>query len=236
VRISGSAVLVTGGASGIGAAIVDELRRAGAQVVIADRDDADVVVDLSEPGAAEQMVVQAVARLGPLDVLVNNAGGYRSPTYPANEEWRATIELNLLAAMEAIKAALPALANRSGCVVNIGSTAALGGQQYQGIEYAVAKAGLLRLTSALGTVEGVRVNCVCPHTVATEAVLRDLESRSLVEIAPPPPTILAVEEVVGAVRQLIEDDSLAGRVLLLVGGEEPRYLDEHSTSTAPRGS
>jgi NAD(P)-dependent dehydrogenase (short-subunit alcohol dehydrogenase family) len=54
---------VTGGASGIGAAIVAELRRAGAQVVVADRDRADVVVDLSEPGAAEQMVVQAVARL-----------------------------------------------------------------------------------------------------------------------------------------------------------------------------
>jgi 2-keto-3-deoxy-L-fuconate dehydrogenase len=236
VRFSGSGALVTGGASGIGAAIVADLRGAGAQVVVADREHADVLVDLSEPGAAEQMIVQAVARLGRLDVLVNNAGGYTSPTYPTNDDWRATIELNLLAAMEAIKSALPALAERSGCVVNIGSTAALGGQQYRGIEYAVAKAGLLRLTSALGTIEGVRVNCVCPHTVATEGVLRDLESRSLAEIAPLPPTILDVDEVVSAVRQLIEDDSLAGRVLLLVGGEEPRYLDEDSTSTAPKSS
>jgi hypothetical protein len=72
--------------------------------------------------------------------------------------------------------------------------------------------------------------------VATEGVLRDLESRSLAEIAPPPPTMLDVDAVVSAVRQLIEDDSLAGRVLLLVGGEEPRYLDEDSTSTAPASS
>jgi hypothetical protein len=77
------------------------------------------------------------------------------------------------------------------------------------------------------------VNCVCPHTVATEAVLRDLESRSLAEIAPPPATILEVDEVVGAARRFIENDSLAGRVLLLVGGEEPRYLDEDITSSAP---
>jgi NAD(P)-dependent dehydrogenase (short-subunit alcohol dehydrogenase family) len=233
VKIAGSAVVVTGGASGIGAAIVAELRGAGAHVVVADRDHADVVVDLGQPGAAEELIAQAVARLGGLDVLVNNAGGYASPTYPANDDWRATLELNLLAPMEAIRAALPALAKRPGCVVNIGSTAALGAGRYGGIEYAVAKAGLLRLTSALGTVDGVRMNCVCPHTVATEAVLRDLESRSLAEIAPPPTTILEVDEVVGAASRFIEDDSLAGRVLLLVGGEEPRYLDEDPTSSAP---
>jgi len=57
VRLSGSAALVTGGASGIGAAIVGDLRGAGAHVVVADREDADVLVDLSEPSAAEQMIV-----------------------------------------------------------------------------------------------------------------------------------------------------------------------------------
>jgi NAD(P)-dependent dehydrogenase (short-subunit alcohol dehydrogenase family) len=226
MNVRGSAVLVTGGASGIGAAIATDLRAAGAHVVTADRDLADVVVDLGEPGAAAWMVAQAVARLGRLDVLVNNAGGYTSPTYPENDSWRASVELNLLAPMEAIRAALPSLGEGSGCVVNIGSTAALGVQQYRGVEYAVAKAGLLRLTTALGTVENVRVNCVCPHTVATESVLRALKSRSIADLAPPPPTLLDVEEVVRAVRRLIEDDSFSGRVLVLVGGKDPRYLDE----------
>jgi 3-oxoacyl-[acyl-carrier protein] reductase len=217
MKISGSAALVTGGASGIGAAIVAELRRSGARVLVADRADADVIVDLSEPGAATRMVEEARARLGRLDVLVNNAGGYSSPTYPENDDWRAALELNLLAPMEAIKAALPALAERNGCVVNIGSSAALGDAPYRGVEYAVAKAGLLRLTSALGTTEGVRINCVCPHTVATDAVLESLKTRDLDEIAPPPATILRVDEVVRAVTRLVEDDSTSGQVVVLFG-------------------
>jgi NAD(P)-dependent dehydrogenase (short-subunit alcohol dehydrogenase family) len=215
VQLGGAAVLVTGGTSGIGAAIASDLRAAGADVVAPGLEDAD----LSRPGAAARLVADAVERLGRLDVLVNNAGGYTSPTYPANDDWRAALELNLLAPMEALRAALPALAARGGCVVNIGSSAALGDAPYDGVEYAVAKAGLLRLTSALGTVDGVRVNCVCPHTVATESVRKALETKTLAEIAPPPATILEVADVVRAVRQTIEDDGLSGRVLVLVGDE-----------------
>src|SRR5438132_1186166 len=91
-----------------------------------------------------------------------------------------------------------------------------------GIGAAIAR--VIRLTTALGRVDAVRINCVCPHTVATESVLRSLESRRLEEIAPPPPTLLGVDDVVAGVRQLIEDDSLCGRVLLLFGGTNPRFL------------
>ena len=157
-------------------------------------------------------------------MLVNNAGGYSSPVFPRNDDWRSPLELNLLSAMEAIKYALPSLAARQGCVLNVASSAALGNKPYNGVEYAAAKAGLVRLTSALGTIDDVRVNCVCPHTVATEAVLRSLQTRTLEEIAPPPPTLLRVEDVVAAVRQLVEDDSLSGCVLVLSGGESPRLL------------
>jgi NAD(P)-dependent dehydrogenase (short-subunit alcohol dehydrogenase family) len=224
VEISGSAALVTGGASGIGAATAAALEAAGADVVIADLERAPILVDLSRVGDAKRMIREAVRRLGRLDVLVNNAGGYTHPTYPGSDYWRAPLELNLGCVMEAIKDALPHLAERGGCVVSVASSAAIGTQPYAGVEYAVAKAGVVRLTTSLDAIDGVRVNCLCPHTVATTGVVEALKTRSLEEIAPPPATLLSVDEVVQSILRLIEDDSLSGRVLILVGGEDPRFL------------
>jgi NAD(P)-dependent dehydrogenase (short-subunit alcohol dehydrogenase family) len=75
-----------------------------------------------------------------------------------------------------------------------------------------------------GQIDGVRINCVCPHTAATEGVRRALETRRLDEIAPPPATVLSVKDVSDAVLRLIRDDSFSGRVLILTGESSRAFL------------
>jgi hypothetical protein len=114
---------------------------------------------------------------------------------------------------------------QSSFIVNVASSAALGAEPLSGRRVCGRKGrGDPLDDGSLGTIDGVRVNRICPHTVATEAVLRSLETRELEDIAPPPPTLLGVDEVVAGVRRLIEDDSLSGRVLFLSGAENPRFL------------
>jgi NAD(P)-dependent dehydrogenase (short-subunit alcohol dehydrogenase family) len=221
--VEGSVALVTGGARGIGRAIADALRNRGAHVVVADLDGGDIAVDLTGVGEVARMVDEAAAMHGRIDVLVNNAGGYEQPVFPEAPpaHWRRTLELNLAAPMLAIQYVLPIMDRAGrGAIVNVASTAGLGDQSHPGPDYAAAKAGLIRLTSALGWLKerhNIRVNCVCPHTVATVAVLQQLEYRTLGEMAPPPATILQPAEVALAVVRLIEDDTASGRTVVLWG-------------------
>lgn len=103
-----------------------------------------------------------------------------------------------------------------GAIVNVASTAGLGSEPYQSPEYGAAKAGLIRFTSALAAVDGVRVNCIVPDWVATERVTAQERA------ATPPPIPLAT--VAAAVLTLIRDDTLAGRALMLQRGEDPRLI------------
>jgi NAD(P)-dependent dehydrogenase (short-subunit alcohol dehydrogenase family) len=139
------------------------------------------------------------------------------------------MELNLGSAMRAIQFAVPLMAERgAGAIVNIGSSAGLGFGPHPSPEYAAAKAAVIRLTAALASLEerGIRVNCVCPHTVGTSSVrarIAKLESRG--EPLPPDLAVELIEpdEVADAVLELIADDALAGRVVVLRGGR-PRHV------------
>lgn len=232
VEIDGRVAVVTGGAMGTGRAIALALAGAGAEVVVCDVDEAGgeqtasmvpdgrcrfVRVDVTVP----DQVAEVIAGIGP-QILVNNAGGggHIPPHFPEarREEWQLLVTLNLLAPMWATQEALgPMGAAGGGAIVNIASTAGLGLAPYHSPEYGAAKAGLIRFTSTLSHLGGVRVNCLVPDWVATERLTAD-------ELATVPPPI-PLHVVAACCLYLIRDDGLAGRVLLLERGRPPRLLE-----------
>jgi NAD(P)-dependent dehydrogenase (short-subunit alcohol dehydrogenase family) len=247
VELPGKVALVTGAGSGLGRAIAHRFGSEGTAVVVVDIDGsaADetveqmsgtataVTADVADAAHSEAMVRQAEVVFGGLDVLVNNAGGYETPVFPEAplEHWKRTVDVNLLAVMLGIQFALPALERRGGgAIVNVASSAGLGFGPYEGApEYAAAKAGVMRLTACLASLaeRAIRVNCVCPHTVATEGVLDAIAELTADGSELPPAlqdTPLTVDEVVEAVVWLATEDELAGRVAALRGGRPARLL------------
>jgi NAD(P)-dependent dehydrogenase (short-subunit alcohol dehydrogenase family) len=228
MEIAGRTALVTGAGIGTGRAIALALAAEGADVVASDVDEAGghetvamcegnarfVKADLTDTEELRRLVDEAAPT-----ILVNNAGGggHIPPHFPAAApgEWGATLDLNLRAPMLATQLALPRMREAGGgAIVNVASTAGLGSERYQSPEYGAAKAGLIRFTSALGAIDGVRVNCIVPDWVATERVTADERAST------PAPIPLAT--VAAGVIRLIRDDALAGRALLLWRGAEPR--------------
>jgi 3-oxoacyl-[acyl-carrier protein] reductase len=134
-----------------------------------------VTGDLSEPGQAERIVEAAVAELGGLDCLVNNVGVARIARFEevSDDEWNEYWQLNVMSYIRAIRAALPALREGGGTIVNVSSTA--GKRPSTGMpHYSVAKAAVLslsRLVADLYAKDGIRCNAVTPGPTATEAWL-----------------------------------------------------------------
>jgi NAD(P)-dependent dehydrogenase (short-subunit alcohol dehydrogenase family) len=249
VDIGGKTALVTGAGAGIGRTITLRLAAEAAAVVVAEieeQDGTDAVDEIERAGGTASfirtdvtndddvaaMVAHAERTFGGLDILVNNAGGFPYPVFPeaALEHWSRSLALNLRSAMVGIHFALPAMERRGGgAVVNIASSAGRGLAPHPAPEYATAKAGLMRLTATLAPLveRGIRVNCVCPHTVGTPAVrnrIAELEADGEELPGPLQDVLLEPNEVADATLGLITNESLAGRVLVLVGGREPELL------------
>jgi L-fucose dehydrogenase len=188
LNLKGKVVLVTGGAKGIGAAIVRACGAEGAIPVILDRDEeagkqlqaaleaADVesgliVADLSAPGSCAKAVERTVQKLGRLDALVNNAGVNDSVGLKEGspERFVSSLERNLVHYYAMAHYALPALKNSRGAIVNISSKTAVTGQGGTS-GYVAAKAAILGLTrewAAELLPMGIRVNAVVPAEVLT---------------------------------------------------------------------
>jgi NAD(P)-dependent dehydrogenase (short-subunit alcohol dehydrogenase family) len=181
--LRGRTALVTGGSRGLGLAIARVLHHEDARVVICSRHPRHLVAAAKELGeiiavpcdVTKPAEVRALLRRsGPLDVLVNNAGGmdhFEGFDRTTAAMWRRTLEANLISAVEVIRAARPGLAARKGCVVNVSSEAARQPLR-MGPDYSAAKAALLSVTKSLANefaAEGIRVNAVCPGPVLTDS-------------------------------------------------------------------
>jgi NAD(P)-dependent dehydrogenase (short-subunit alcohol dehydrogenase family) len=176
--------VVTGSTGGIGLATAQLLVAEGARVVTAGRSGAPgfgealhVAGDLGEAGEPERVVETAVAELGGLDCLVNNVGIARIAAFEevSDDEWNEYWQLDVMSYIRAIRAALPALRERRGAIVNVSSTA--GKRPSTGMpHYSVVKAAVLslsRLVADLYAKDGIRCNAVTPGPTATEAWLGD---------------------------------------------------------------
>jgi NAD(P)-dependent dehydrogenase (short-subunit alcohol dehydrogenase family) len=185
-NLTGKVAIVTGATKGIGLAIAERMVNEGASVVVSARTGADVErvaerlgpravgipCDVGDPRACRRLVDETMARLGRLDVLVNNAGfGVFKPISEMSvEEWQRQIDVNLGGAFYCSKAALPHLsASGDGFIVNIGS---LAGRNFfaGGTGYNAAKAGLIALTEAMMLDvrhDDVRVSVIMPGSVNT---------------------------------------------------------------------
>jgi NAD(P)-dependent dehydrogenase (short-subunit alcohol dehydrogenase family) len=174
------ACLVTGSTRGIGLETARLLVEERARVVTCGRGDAPgigetahVVADLGRADEPERMVSEAVSALGGLDILVNNVGVARIARFEEvpDDEWDAYWQLNVMSYVRAIRAALPALREASGAIVNVSSTA--GKRPSTGMpHYSVTKAAVLslsRLVADLYAGDGIRCNAVTPGPTATDA-------------------------------------------------------------------
>jgi NAD(P)-dependent dehydrogenase (short-subunit alcohol dehydrogenase family) len=193
------AVIVTGGAHGIGAAIVRHFAMHGDAVAIADvnsergkaledalRADGNsalfVRTDVADENSVRDMVSCVLSEWGRIDVLCNNAGIeiYRPAHEYSSVEWDRVLDINLRGAFLCAKYAFPALLRCHGAIVNIASVQAFASEPLLAA-YAASKAGLLAFTRGMAIEcarDGVRVNAVCPGAVHTGLMDAYLKSQS----------------------------------------------------------
>lgn len=235
----GLTALVTGGASGIGRATADLLAERGARVAVLDLDPSSVDepllayrADVTDDTSVRAAVADAVAALGGLDVLVNNAGVGAQGTVEDNDdtEWHRVLDVNVLGMVRVARAALPHLrASAHAAIVNTCSVAATAGLPQRAL-YSASKGAVHALTLAMAADhvrEGVRVNCVNPGTVDTPWVGRLLDAapdpaaeRAALEARQPTGRLVSAAQVAGAIAYLASPLSGAttGTALAVDGG------------------
>ena len=235
---------VTGSSRGIGAAIACRLAKQGYPVAIHCRENLDraqalaaqlrsqghaavaVCGDVSDRTAITAAIRQAEAELGPVEILVNNAGFARQEQFQdiTPETWRRMFAVHVDGPFHAIQAVLPhMLHEKRGCIVNLSSMWGLRGASCE-VAYAAAKAAIIGLTRSLAAElgpSGIRVNCVAPGVIATD-MTAPLGPDTLAQLAEDTPLgrLGTPEDIAAAVAFFVSEDSafLTGQVLTADGG------------------
>jgi NAD(P)-dependent dehydrogenase (short-subunit alcohol dehydrogenase family) len=255
-EFDGLVAIVTGGASGIGAAISSELIDRGARVAVLDLriDGAHpeafaVATDIGDDASVRSAVDAVVAEYGALDIVINNAGIGAQGTVEENsdDEWTRVLNVNVTGLARVSRAALPHLRRSSAAsIVNTCSIAATAGLAQRAL-YSASKGAVLSLTRAMAAdhlSEGVRVNCVNPGTADTPWVGRLLEQaadpaaeRAALEARQPHGRLVAASEIADAVCYLASprSRSTTGTSIAVDGGMQELRL-RAATSADAAGS
>jgi meso-butanediol dehydrogenase / (S,S)-butanediol dehydrogenase / diacetyl reductase len=254
MRFGGKVVVITGGASGIGAAAARRFHTEGASVVIADLDDGRGTAlaaelgtravyhrtDVAESAEVEALMQAAVDAFGRLDVLFNNAGigsFGETPDLPI-EQWKRVIAVDLDAVFYGSRAAIPHMRKTGGgAIINTASASGMAGD-YGFTAYNAAKGGVINYTRATAidhAHEKIRVNAVCPGPVETPILMGIMEVPGLHEAwvkTVPAQRFAKPEEIAAVVAFLASDDAsyVTGAIVPVDGGltahtGQPRIKD-----------
>jgi NAD(P)-dependent dehydrogenase (short-subunit alcohol dehydrogenase family) len=234
--LNGHRAIVTGGSSGIGAAIVNRFAEAGAQVAVLDRKAGAAALpdggsfiecDVADSGAVDGAVATAVEQLGGVSDLICNAGmGRNQPLHTyTDEQWALVIGVNLTGAFNCIRAAVPhLLAGGGGSIVTISSANGLRPLPGEA-PYSAAKAGMINLTmtAALEYAPTIRANCVSPgliETPLTAMVTGNPEWLAAAEAGTPVGRVGTADDVAALVGFLCSDEAgyLTGQNIVIDGG------------------
>ena len=234
--------LVTGSSRGIGAGIARELARRGAKLVVHGRDAEAlervraelgafaVTGDVTRSADLAAMREAIEHELGPVDILVANAGGNPQPPVPVDvlseSVWRETVDMNLTATFLTVQCFLPAMKQRRrGSIVTISSAAARRAHPGSPIAYAAAKAAIELFTQDVAAQmgqHGIRANCVAPETILTERSTVRIPDELKQQMAAQHPIarLGTPEDVAKAVAYLVSDDAswVTGIVVDVAGG------------------
>jgi len=238
--LKGKKALVTGASGGIGGAIARALHDAGATVALSGtrKDALDALAaslrdrthvtpaDLSSAEGANQLVKDADAAMGGIDILINNAGLTRDQLAMRmkDEDWQTVLDVNLTAAFRLSRACLRGMMKaRAGRIIGITSVVGVTGNAGQ-TNYAASKAGMIGMSKSLAqevASRGITVNCVAPgfiETAMTDALSDDLKSKLLTGI--PAARLGTVDDIAAACLYLASDEAsyVTGQTLHVNGG------------------